>query len=191
MAISCIEAFFSWTEHLFVHLAIIRQGLSKGEEVTKLIEKAEWKEKFKSAIPIDSSKKGKYFFHKLIEVRRKLRKYPAHRAFGKNGEAFEFHSAAGAVPVWINQEKERNKFSITGYLSLVEQDAIELIEEFIKFLWTGDTKPAMYYTQECRLPAILPFVSEGKYALACKSMKSMKEFTEAIQMRFDSARDMD
>ena len=109
----------------------------------------------------------------------------------KNGEAFEFHSATGAVPVWINQEKERNKFSITGYLSLVEQDAIELIEEFIKFLWTGDTKPAMYYTQECGLPTILPFVSEGKYALACKSMKSMREFTEVIQRSFDSARDMD
>ena len=61
LAISCVEAFFSWTEHLFVHLAIIRKGLSKGEEVTRLIEKAEWKEKFKSAILIDSSKKGKYF----------------------------------------------------------------------------------------------------------------------------------
>ena len=191
VAISCIEAFFSWTEHLFVHLAIIRQGLSKGEEVTELIEKAKWKEKFKSVIQIDSSKKGKYFFDELLDVRRKLRNYPAHGAFDKNGGNFKFHSVTGAVPVWINPKKERNKFSITGYLSLVEQDAIELIEEFIKFLWTGDTKPAMYYTQECGLPTILPIVSEGKYALACKSMKSMKEFTEAIQRSFDGATDMD
>lgn len=120
-----------------------------------------------------------------------MRNYVAHGAFGQKSEAFEFHSAVGLVPVWINQEKERNKFSITGYLSLVEQDAIELIEEFIEFLWTSDTKPSMYYTQKCGLPTILPFVSKGKYALVCKSMTSMKQFTKTIQMSFDGARDLD
>lgn len=38
IAISCIEAFFSWTEHLFVHLAVIAQNIDSGQGVSNLIE---------------------------------------------------------------------------------------------------------------------------------------------------------
>ena len=190
LAISCIEAFYSWTEHLFIHLAIVGQGLSEGEKVSELIG-AEWKTKFKTAIPIDSSKTVSDFYNELITVRNQLRNFVAHGAFGKDGNAFSFHSNTGAVPVLMNHKRKRNKFSLNGYLTFEEQTVIELIEEFIKFLWSGDTAPAMHYTQECGLPTILPYAANGTYGAACDSMEFMEEFAKKIMWDFDNAANMD
>lgn len=190
LAISCIEAFFSWTEHLFIHLAIVGQGLSDGKKVSELIG-AEWKTKFKTAIPIDSSKTASDFYNELITVRNQLRNFVAHGAFGKDGNAFSFHSKTGSVPVLMNHKKKKNKFSLHGYLTFKEQTVIELIEEFIKFLWSGKTAPAMYYTQECELPTILPYAENGTYGAASESMEFMKEFAEKIMWDFDNAANMD
>ena len=41
LAISAIEAFFSWTEHLFVHLALLNGVIMTGSETADLAE-AEW-----------------------------------------------------------------------------------------------------------------------------------------------------
>ena len=190
LAISCIEAFFSWTEHLFIHLAIIGQGLSEGEKVSELIS-AEWKTKFKAAIPIDTSKTASDFYNELITVRNQLRNFVAHGAFGKDGNAFSFHSNTGAVPVLMNHKKKKNKFSLHGFLTFKEQTVIELIEEFIKFLWSGDIAPAMHYTQECELPTILPYAANGTYRTVSKSMELMQEFAEKIMWDFDNAANMD
>ncbi|MFU1636039.1 hypothetical protein [Aeromonas veronii] len=51
LAISAIEAFYSWTEHLFIHLAIVSRGLASGERVAELAGE-EWQTKFKSCIDI-------------------------------------------------------------------------------------------------------------------------------------------
>ena len=190
LAISCIEAFFSWTEHLFIHLAIIGQGLSEGEKVSELIS-AEWKTKFKAAIPIDTSKTASDFYNELITVRNQLRNFVAHGAFGKDGNAFSFHSNTGAVPVLMNHKKKKNKFSLHGHLTFKEQTVIELIEEFVKFLWSGNTAPSMYYTQECELPTILPYAANGTYGAASESMEFMQEFAEKIMWDFDNAANMD
>jgi len=97
IAISCIEAFYSWTEHLFIHLAVIAESMSNGEDIAALIE-GEWKTKFKAAIK-DNSKEANKFYDELLIVRQQLRNFVAHGAFGKNGNAFFFHSGTGAVPV--------------------------------------------------------------------------------------------
>jgi hypothetical protein len=190
LAISCIEAFFSWTEHLFIHLAIVGQELSEGGKVSELIS-AEWKTKFKAAIPIDSSKTASDFYNELITVRNQLRNFVAHGAFGKDGNAFSFHSNTGAVPVLMNHKKKKNKFSLHGHLTFKEQTVIELIEEFIKFLWSGNTAPAMHYTQECELPTILPYAANGTYGAASESMEFMQEFAGKIMWDFDNAANMD
>ncbi|WP_103070844.1 hypothetical protein [Aquimarina sediminis] len=190
LAISCIEAFYSWTEHLFIHLAIIGQGLSDGEKVSELIG-AEWKTKFKAAIPLSSSKEADSFYNELITIRNQLRNFVAHGAFGKDGNAFRFHSKTGTVPVLMNHKKKKNKFSLHGFLTFKEKEVIELIEEFIKFLWSGTTAPAMEYTQEYQLPTILTLSANGTYAVACENMDNMKEFADELMNEFDDAANMD
>lgn len=86
LAISTIEAFFSWTEHLFIHLSVVAQNLSDGDSISKLID-AEWKDKFKAAI-VENSKESNKFFDELLIIRQQLRNFVAHGAFGKNGNAF-------------------------------------------------------------------------------------------------------
>src|SRR5262249_47435214 len=97
IALAAIDAFFSWTEHIFIHLALLQGVICTGKEVAELA-KAEWSSKFKCALNIDD-KITKSHFDKLVVIRRQLRNFVAHGAFGKEGEAFNFHSKAGAVPV--------------------------------------------------------------------------------------------
>lgn len=189
LATSCIEAFFSWTEHLFIHLAIVGQSLSNGEEIAKLIE-AEWKTKFTAAIPTHLQGNTK-FYDELLLIRQQLRNFVAHGAFGKSGNAFHFHSNAGAVPVIMNHKRNKNRFSLHGRLTFKEDEVIKLIEEFISFLWKDQMEPVMFYTQECELPTILTFAADGTYQEATKSMEKMKEFTEYLMRQIDDASNMD
>jgi hypothetical protein len=59
---------------------------------------ANWDVKFKAALDINDPE-TKLFYDQLIIIRRQLRNFVAHGSFGKQGEAFSFHSGAGAVPV--------------------------------------------------------------------------------------------
>ena len=185
MAISCIEAFFSWTEHLLIHLAIVGNNLSDGQKITKLIE-AEWKEKFSAAITADD-KTTKKLYDDLLIVRQQLRNFVAHGAFGKNGNAFSFHSATGAVPVLLNHDKIQNRFSLTGKLRFDEKSVMSLIDEFIEQLWDGPLKAALYYTQELSLPTIVTYAKDGTYA----DFEKMKRFTEELMYRLDNNANMD
>ncbi|MEY1639244.1 hypothetical protein [Tenuifilum osseticum] len=189
LAISCIEAFFSWTEHLFIHLAVIAENMSNGEDIANLIE-GEWKTKFKAAIK-NNSKEANKFYDELLIVRQQLRNYVAHGAFGKNGNAFYFHSGTGAVPVLMNHKKQKNRFSLHGYLTFNEEEVIKLIEDFVKFLWKGSLKPAMYYTQGCALPTILTLAGNGTYATATTDIKTMREFSDHLMREIDNAANMD
>ncbi len=189
IAISCIEAFFSWTEHLFIHLAVVAQNLSNGEAIADLIDD-EWKMKFKAAIK-EESKEADRFYDELLIVRQQLRNFVAHGAFGKNGNAFKFHSNTGAVPVLMNHKKQRNRFSLHGYFTFKEAEVIQLIEDFIKFLWNGQLKPAMYYTQECVLPTILTFASDGTYQVVTLNIENMKDFASQLIRELDDADNMD
>ena len=189
LAISCIEAFFSWTEHLFIHLAVVAENLADGQAILNLID-AEWKIKFKAAIS-DTSKEAGKFYNELLIVRQQLRNFVAHGAFGKNGNAFSFHSATGAVPVLMSHNRQKNRFSLNGSLSFKEEDVITLIEEFVKFLWTGSLAPAMYYTQECALPTILTDSVNGKYAAVTLDMNIMKEYAYYLMGEIDNSANMD
>lgn len=188
-AISCIEAFFSWTEHLFIHIAVISQNVTSGKEISNLID-AEWKTKFTSAIPITTDEISK-FYNDLLIVRQQLRNFVAHGAFGKNGNAFNFHSNAGAVPVIMNYKKTKNRFSLNGKLSFKEEEVIELIEKFIEFLWKDSLEPIMYYTQECELPTILTMASNGFYSTAIESMENMRIFSDKLMSDIDNSANMD
>jgi hypothetical protein len=77
--------------------------LKTGKDVANLAA-AEWSEKVKTAIGLDDVEM-KSLFDELLIIRRQIRNYMAHGALGKQGEAFEFHSSAGAVPVILNRCK--------------------------------------------------------------------------------------
>ena len=46
-----MEAFFSWTEHVFIHIAVLRGACTTGREVSQLAS-ADWSTKLKAALDI-------------------------------------------------------------------------------------------------------------------------------------------
>lgn len=188
LALSAIDSFFSWTEHVFIHYAILNGKAVTGEDVADLADN-EWANKFKAAINI-SEKKSKEFYDQLIIVKRQLRNYMAHGAFGKNGEAFSFHSGAGAVPLLLPHRKGSSRFSFYGDLGFNEEEAIALIERFISFLGADEREPTKLYV-ESDLPIILTMAKDGSYASAMKSRDEMKQLIEHLSWQFDQAANMD
>jgi hypothetical protein len=184
---AAIDAFFSWTEHAFIHLAILQGTARSGEEVARLAE-ADWKTKFKAALEV-SDPPTKEHYDSLLDLRAQIRNFMAHGAFGKRGEAFRFHSDAGAVPVLLTH-RQRHRYALTGQPAFDETGAIKQIEDFIAHLWSG-TRAAMKLHIFSDLPSILTFVADGTYARAIRSEEDMKSFVEDLTRQFDRAADMD
>lgn len=183
---AAIEAFFSWTEHVFIHLAILQSKLRSGDDVARLAD-SDWKAKFKAALDV-AEPQTKQHYDRLLDLRAQVRNFMAHGAFGKSGEAFSFHSGAGAAPV-ILTKNQRHKFSLTGLLAFDERTAIEDIEFFLQHLWSGARAPARLYVFSS-LPSILTYVVDGTYARAMRSEDQMKLFAEHLWGEFDRAADM-
>jgi hypothetical protein len=189
LALAAIDAFFSWTEHVFIHLAILQSKITTGREVADLAS-ADWSEKFKQAVELDEPR-IKRVFDDLLTIRRQLRNYMAHGAFGKRGEAFRFHSGAGAVPVLLPSQVGRKRFTLVDTDGFEERSAFAVIDEFLAKLWSGDREPAHEYIQDSHLPIILPMASDGTYKWAMSSLDDMKALIEKLQYDFDRAADMD
>lgn len=184
---AAIEAFFSWTEHAFIHLAILQGKLHTGKDVAQLAE-SDWKAKFKAALDL-SDVSTKEHYDALLDLRAQTRNFLAHGSFGKRGEAFRFHSGAGAVPVLLT-DNQRHRYSLTGKPEVDEKAAIEEIEAFIKHLWSGSRAPAKHHISS-DLPTILTLVEDGTYARAMNSEESMVDFVEQLAREFYRAGDMD
>lgn len=184
---AAIEAFFSWTEHSFIHLAILQGRISTGAEVAALAE-ADWKAKFKAALDLQNQE-SKQHYDTLLDLRAQIRNFVAHGAFGKRGEAFRFHSGAGAVPVLLTHN-QRHRFALTGKPAFDESNAIQEIESFLLHLWSGSRAPAKIYIFS-DLPSILTHVVDGAYARAMTSEQEMTVFVEYLSHQFDTAANMD
>lgn len=189
LATSAIEAFFSWTEHSFIHLAILTGRVTTARDIAALAE-ASWPAKFKSALDL-SDPDAKRLFDQLLVVRREVRNYVAHGAFGKQGEAFTFHSAAGAVPVLLPHRSGNKSFVFGIRLAFDFSSAIDLVKEFAAFLWAGPREPAGMYIQESGLPTILTMAADGTYLAAMESRDSMDEFITYLNYQHDQAANMD
>jgi hypothetical protein len=189
LALAAVDAFFSWTEHVFIHIAILRGGVTTGVDVAELAD-AEWQEKFKRALDV-SDRSTKVLFDQLIELRRQTRNLLAHGAFGKQGEAFSFHSGAGAVPLLLPHKAGKKRYSISADLSMEDAKAFEVIAHFIQHLWTGEREPAYHYIQESGLPLVLTHAQDGTYARAMQSVEAMKEFLDYQSHLWDQAANMD
>jgi hypothetical protein len=189
MALATIDAFFSWTEHIFIHVAILGGRITTATEVAQLA-KADWQSKFKAALDV-SDPATKSYYDELAVIRRQLRNFITHGAFGKEGEAFDFHSNAGAVPVVLDNRPRRDRFSLIKELGFDNAKAIATINDFIAHLWSGPREPARIYLQESGLPLILTMATDGTYAKAMHSIHEMKEFVRYLSTEFDDAANMD
>lgn len=189
LGIAAIDAFFSWTEHALIHIAILRGKLKTGDEVASLAA-ADWTDKIKTAIGF-ADPEFKSLYDELLAVRRQVRNYMAHGAFGKSGEAFRFHSGAGAVPVNLTDLQGRDNFSMESGPSFDEAAAIGTAESFIKKLWEGNLAPAKVLIQEASLPIILTHANDGTYQRAMRSVEEMESFVEAETRAMDNAVNMD
>lgn len=186
-ALAAIEAFFSWTEHAFIHLAILQGKMNVGTEVAELAED-NWNAKFKAALDI-SDKDTKAHYDKLLDLRAQVRNFVAHGAFGKEGRAFHFHSGAGSVPVLLNTDRD-HQVSFTGRVAFDEAAAIKEIGSFLDHLWAGALVPARHYLFS-DLPSILSYATDGTYARAMQSEEDILSFVDGLTRRFEQAANMD
>lgn len=184
---AAIEAFFSWTEHCFIHLAILQGRIRTGDEVAALAE-ADWRAKYKAALGL-TDHESKAHYDTLLDLRGQIRNFMAHGAFGKRGEAFQFHSGAGSVPVLLTQ-RQRHRYALTGAAAFDEGAAITEVERFIDHLWSGSRLPAKSYIFSS-LPTILTYAADGTYARAMQSEEDMEAFVSYTTRRFDDAANMD
>ncbi|GGI71085.1 hypothetical protein GCM10007973_05090 [Polymorphobacter multimanifer] len=142
-AIAAIEGFFSWTEHVFIHIAILLGAVTTGKEVNELA-KAEWAEKCKAALDLTDAA-DKRFYDELAELSRQLRNFVAHGSFGKDGEALQFHSGAGAVPMLLPHRRSKSTFRFGSGFEFRLEPSIALVNAFMNHLWTGSRSPAKIY----------------------------------------------
>jgi hypothetical protein len=178
LAISAIEAFFSWTEHIFIHIAILNGRIFTYDDVSSLAS-SDWSEKYKESIHLNE-KDDKRFYDDLLLIRKQIRNFITHGAFGKEGEAFCFHSEAGAVPIVMEDKKQNNSFSFSDELAFDHHEAILLIERFIGHLWSGSRKQAKLYIQEYNLPLILAMAADGQYKTAMGSIEKMRDLADYL-----------
>lgn len=189
LAISAVEAFFAWTEHIFIHVALMTGKKSTATEVTEMAE-ADWSSKFQSALDLTDSE-SKIHYDRLISLRKELRNYVAHGAFGKQGEAFFFHSGAGAVPVLLPHKVGSRRFTFGHGLSFDAPAAFRAMEDFITYLWSGKRAPVERYIQQTDLPLILTYLHDGTYSRAMNSVEDMENFVRYLCHEFDRSANMD
>lgn len=189
LALATVDAFYSWTEHVFIHLAILTGKATTEDEVTKLA-KANWPTKFKDVLDITDTT-TKRLYDDLIEIRNDIRNFIAHGAFGKDRQAYSFHSRAGAVPALLPHQAENRRFMISSKRHSDTDEALTIIEEFIEYLWTGIRSPARIYIQDSGLDSILPMASDGTYENAMSSDEEMEELVDRLHYFADQAANMD
>lgn len=178
LATAAIEAFFSWTEHFFIHLAVLRGNITSGNEIVSLAG-ADWATKYKTALDIQQPD-CKSFYDRLLHLRRQVRNFVSHGAFGKDGEAFHFHSPVGAIPVYLRWEDNHSAISMHDDLSYDEETAITLLKDFIAFIRSGSLATASQYINDSHLDTILTYANDGTYRSALTSPEAMQELIERM-----------
>jgi hypothetical protein len=184
---SVIEAFFAWSEHTFVHYAVLAGSVLDGKELLALTQ-AEWRSKFKSAFSV-TSPKWKNHYDALIRIREEHRNYVAHGAFGKDGRAFQFHSGAGATPLRIEMNGRQAGVTLLEHRVTEDEASIDAVDSFISTLKV-DAKPQWLHVAS-GLPTILTFSRDGTYRAALSNARSMNAFIRHWTRIVDDAANMD
>ncbi len=185
---SAIEAFFAWSEHVLVHVAVLLGRVNTAKEIADLVG-SDWAQKCKLVFDLTKSDE-KEAFDNILNVRRELRNYVAHGSFGKDGAMFNFHSGVGAVPLKIIDKKTQLEFTFGGRASLPNNQIFEYIDAFQDVLWADTRAPAKVYIEN-DLDLILTLQHDGTYRQAMSSVQSMEELVDHLHHQSDRAINMD
>ena len=175
LALSAINTFFSWTEHVFIHVAILNGNLLTGRQVRDAAN-ANWHQKFNLALD-QADPETSALYVALGSIRQQIRNFNEHGSFGKGREAFSFHSPVGAVPLRLTSKSEGSSARFGRRVTFSEAEAVDLIKKFNVHLWSGSRAPARLYL-ETDLPLILSFAKDGTYSRAMASEEAMAQFCE-------------
>ena len=195
IAFAAIDSFFSWTEHVFIHLAILQGRCTTAEEVDQL-SFADWKEKFRSALNM-SDPENSQFYNQLQRTRKRFRNLGAHGAFGPDGEAFIFPSGTGAVPVSLTHAGHEHSYRFGGDFDhfrtrdrLVGEDEIDVINDFVDFIRSGDLEPAWVFIDAGLHPNL---TAGGRRQLydAMQSFEAMSRFVRYESLIVDAYANME
>lgn len=188
LALSAVEAYFSWTEHALIHLAILQGRITTGTQVASLAA-GDWTGKFKAAIDL-SETGANTLLDRVLAVRQDLRNHVAHGAFGKQGEAFSFHSPAGAVPVLLPHRTGPQHFRFGNGLAFDAMQVFQVLDDFEAFMFAGVRAPAREFLLENRYPTVLT-MAKGAYSDAMRSPEAMSEFLRYWGDEVDRSANMD
>ncbi|EIL89825.1 hypothetical protein [Rhodanobacter spathiphylli] len=187
LALSAVEAFFSWTEHALIHLAILQGRVTTASQVATLAA-GDWVGKFNAAL--DRTEKGAAtLLDRILAVRQDLRNHVAHGAFGKQGEALSFHSSAGAVPVLLPHRTGPRHFRFGNGLDFDARQVFGVLDEFEAFMFAGARAPARVFLLEERYSTVLTMVAT--YAIAMQSTNEMRDFLRHWGDQVDRSANMD
>lgn len=185
---AAVDAFFAWSEHSLVHIAILLRKVTTGTQVTELI-RGEWAKKCKACFDLDDPE-DKRVYDDISKLKNDLRNFVAHGSFGKDGAMFTFHTAVGAIPLRALDPASRRRFAFGNSSPASGETDYERIDRFVEQLWSGYRKPAKKYI-ESGLPTILTYSVNGFYENAMQSEGSMEEFVEHLGYQVDNAANMD
>ena len=156
---SLIEVFFSWSEHVFVLLAILLRKVKTVEEVVDLINNQSWQEKFKLILPLTNNMNEEYY-QKLLKIKEEYRNYNTHGKFGRGYDGFEVHCMFGFVKIpSMKQRKMKDGAYMFNWGELDKRisgdEVISVFKAFMKHLWSGYRLNAKLYINKYALPLYL------------------------------------
>lgn len=185
---AAVDAFFAWCEQALVHIAILMGKLTNGKEIVELL-KGEFGPKCKLVFDLSLADE-KAAYDDILLLRNELRNFVAHGSFGKDGAAFTFHTATGAVPLKVLDDKARSEFSFGGTMPRDWERDYRRLNDFLDQLWKNGREPAKKYL-DAGFPSILTYAVDGTYKKAMTSETEMDGFIEYLGRMMDDAANMD
>ena len=182
LAFAAIESFFSWTEHVFIHLAILQGNCTTAAEVDRFAF-AKWSDKYRSALDMSDPENNQYH-SQLQHIRNRFRNLGTHGAFGPDGEAFIFPSGTGAVPVSLTHVGDEHSYRFAGQFDhfrthrrFVGQDEIAVINEFVEFIRSGNLEHAWVFIDA----GLHPNLTAGGLRQLCDAMESFETMSRFVE----------
>lgn len=208
LAQAAIEAFFNWTEHVFILLYLLRSVSIDRADIEEIIGSSSrrtkhtlnWRQKYKKVFNMQDRSSMQHF-SQLCEIRNSLRNFIAHGALGKLREGDEtffsspievyFPSHVGRIPLRQCDDDQQASWRFETEVGISEERAVSQIEHFIEFLWKGDRRIARIFIQERGLPLFLPWVSDGTYRNALISEEAMVKLVDRLAYENDRFQNME
>ncbi|MGJ8560126.1 MAG: hypothetical protein ACSHX3_07820 [Litorimonas sp.] len=185
---SAVDAFFAWCEQALVHIAILKGELTNGKEIVDVL-KGDFGQKCKLVFDLKLVDE-KAAYDDILSLRNELRNYIAHGSFGKDGAAFSFHTATGAVPLRVLDKKSRSEFAFESAATRDWKSDYQRIETFLDRLWENGRAPAKQFL-ETGYPSILTYAVDGTYKKAMASEDMMESFLNHLGRMMDNSANMD